>query len=91
MQTLKEKLHASVEELPAEISMEDAIYRLYVMQHIARAEDDIANGRVMPHEEAMKEIRSWVSKSSGPKARLKTSKKSMTASKHPGRHMQKNF
>jgi predicted transcriptional regulator len=74
MQGLKEKLHASIDQLPARLSMEDAIYRLYVMQKVERAEVEIAQGKVYTHEEALREIKSWVSKSSGRTAPSKISK-----------------
>ncbi len=48
-----------VNELPEEIDIEELIYRLYLREKLAAAEDDIAAGRTISAEELKAQARSW--------------------------------
>jgi predicted transcriptional regulator len=63
MPNVKQKLHQLVDRLPNNCSVDEALYRMYVLDHIERGLADVAAGRVVPHDRAMKEFREWVSKS----------------------------
>ncbi|HYG76847.1 MAG TPA: hypothetical protein VEK08_17720 [Planctomycetota bacterium] len=66
--TVKQRLRTIVDELPDDCSYDDAMYRLYVMQQIEKGEADVRAGNVIPHDEVMKDIRTWL-ESSGPRRR----------------------
>ncbi len=51
MTITKQEVIELVKDLPDPIDVDDMIYRLYLQQKLAGAEDDVANNRVMPHGE----------------------------------------
>ena len=55
--TTKDSVRALRERLPENCSLEDVQYHLYVLQALARGEADIADGRVVPHEQVEAEMR----------------------------------
>jgi predicted transcriptional regulator len=48
-----------VQGMPDEFEAEDLLYRLYVREKVERAEQAVADGRVLTHEEMTREIASW--------------------------------
>lgn len=54
MSTVKEQIHKLAEALPDDATWDQAMYELYVRQKLAEGEQDIAEGRVDPHEEVKK-------------------------------------
>jgi hypothetical protein len=71
MPTAKQQLRSMIDTLPGDCSVEDAIYRLYVLHRIQQGEEDIRKGRTIPHDRVNKEMDAWLSKLSGPKGRKK--------------------
>jgi hypothetical protein len=48
-----------VRQLPEQVDIEELIYRLYLREKVAAAEEDIAAGRTLSAEEARAEAASW--------------------------------
>jgi hypothetical protein len=59
MKMSKKEVLALVEELPEEVDVEELIYRLYLREKLARAEEDIAAGRTLSAEEVRRQAESW--------------------------------
>ena len=55
--TTKDSVRALLDRLPENCSLEDVQYHLYVLQALARGEADIADGRVVSHEQVEAEMR----------------------------------
>ena len=60
MATAKQEAQKVLDGLPDESSLEDIQYHLYVLQHIERAREDIAAGRVIPHDEIERRMARWL-------------------------------
>lgn len=56
MATAKQIMHEIAEQLPEQATLEDAMYSLYVRQKIEEGLKDIAEGRVVSHEEAKRRL-----------------------------------
>ena len=50
------------EEVPEEVDIDEIIYRLYLRQKLESAEKDIREGRLVSHEEVVKETSKWFEK-----------------------------
>jgi predicted transcriptional regulator len=72
MSSAKQQLRSMIDTLPRNCSVEDAIYRLYVLHRIQQGEEDIRKGRTVTHDRVNKEMDEWLSKLSGPKGRKKS-------------------
>ncbi|MBI2913128.1 MAG: hypothetical protein HYY03_04330 [Chloroflexi bacterium] len=57
--TTKEKILEALRDLPDETTVDEAIYRLYVLHKIESGMADIEAGRTVPHEEVLERIRQW--------------------------------
>ena len=62
METAKEQVQEILEALPADASLEDIQYHIYVRQKIQQGLDDIAAGRVVSHDEVQKRLAKWLTK-----------------------------
>jgi hypothetical protein len=62
MTITKQKVLDMVEELPAKVDIDELIYRLYLRKKIESAEEDVRKGRVMSHENVIKETSKWFKK-----------------------------
>ncbi|HWZ94340.1 MAG TPA: hypothetical protein VNW30_04025 [Opitutaceae bacterium] len=60
--SVKEQLIASFQNLPENASWEDAEERLRFLASIDEAEQQIARGEGVPHEEVVRQFRSWFQK-----------------------------
>lgn len=49
-----------LEQLPDEATLEDIQYHLYVLQKIRAGQEAIETGRVIPHEDVMRELAGWL-------------------------------
>jgi predicted transcriptional regulator len=49
-----------LQSLPDDCSIEDVQYELYVRQKIAEGEKAADEGKLVPHEEVMREAREWL-------------------------------
>jgi predicted transcriptional regulator len=54
---LKEEAHRLVDQLPPDASWDDLMYEVYVRQAVEAGLQDVANGRVLSHEEAQAKLR----------------------------------
>ncbi len=58
--TTKEAVLKMIQSLPEDASIEEIQYHLYVLQKIQAGEEDIEAGRVVPHEEVMRDLARWL-------------------------------
>ena len=59
MVTKKDLMHKVVDQLPDEADWDDAIDRLLYIEGIERGLADVKAGRVISHEELLKQIETW--------------------------------
>ena len=57
MATAKQIVLEVLESLPDDCSLEDVAYQLYVRQSVEEGERDADAGRLVPHDEVMREAR----------------------------------
>ena len=58
--TAKETARSVIDALPDDASMDDIIHALYVQAKFAHGEQQIREGRGVPHQEAKGRLRRWV-------------------------------
>ncbi|MFO0874142.1 MAG: hypothetical protein U0575_09245 [Phycisphaerales bacterium] len=62
MVQVKQTVRDLLDRLPDECSLEDVMYHLSVLQAVERGLDDVAAGRLTPHETVARETRQeWFS------------------------------
>ena len=59
MSTVKQEVEALLQRLPDDCTYEDIQYHLYVLEKIRRGMEDIEAGRVVPHEDVVREFEQW--------------------------------
>lgn len=57
--TVKQEALKAISSLPDTATIEDMMYRLYVIEKVNKGLDDKKNGRVTSHENLIKEIQKW--------------------------------
>ena len=57
--TVKEQAHKIIDTLPDNTSLNDIAYTLYVISKVEQGEKEIEEGKGIPHEEAIKIMKSW--------------------------------
>lgn len=57
MPQTKDTVKALLDQLPDGCSLDDVLYHLYVIQAVEKGLDDIAQGRVIPHDEVADTLR----------------------------------
>lgn len=62
MTITKNEILELIKDLPEEIDIDEIIYRLYLRQKLEGAEKDVREGRVVSHEEVVKETSKWFEK-----------------------------
>ncbi|MBA3885475.1 MAG: hypothetical protein H0X67_07045 [Acidobacteria bacterium] len=55
--TTKETVRAILESLPDDSSIDDVIYKLYVVQAVPRGDTDVREGRTLSHAQVEAEMR----------------------------------
>lgn len=55
--TAKETVRALLDRLPADCSLDDVLYHVYVVQAVGRGLADGEAGRVIPHEQVAADLR----------------------------------
>jgi predicted transcriptional regulator len=58
-QSIKQEAINAIISLPETATIEDIMYRLYVIDKVRDGLDDVRNGRVITSDELEKEIQSW--------------------------------
>ena len=61
-----------IERMPESATFDDFMEGLAVCQQIEEGLADVEAGRVVPHDEAMRQVDQWLEESFGPTARSKT-------------------
>ncbi len=56
MEILKSKLEGLLKELPEKVDVEDVMYRIYLLQKIEAGEQDITEGKIFSHKDAMERL-----------------------------------
>lgn len=59
MQTIKETVIEAISRLPEGVSMEEIMYKLYVIDKITKGEQDIEKGNLIDVDKLRKEIEKW--------------------------------
>jgi predicted transcriptional regulator len=62
MTITKQQVLEIVKDLPDEIDIDEVMYRLYLRQKLEAAEKDVREGRLVLHEEVVKETSKWFGK-----------------------------
>ncbi len=58
MAETKDTVKALLDRLPDDCSLDDVMYHLYIIQAVERGLEDVAQGRVIPHDEFAETLRS---------------------------------
>lgn len=53
----KDAVRALLDRLPDDCSLEDVLYRSYVVQQVEEGLQAVLEGRVIPHEQVVRELR----------------------------------
>jgi hypothetical protein len=56
---VKEEALKAISSLPDDAPIDDVMYRLYVIDKVARGQTALKEGKVMSTEELLKEVESW--------------------------------
>ena len=59
METLKSEAINAISKLPETATIDDMMYRLYVIEKVRKGQEAIKRGESIPAEELIKEINSW--------------------------------
>ena len=59
METIKKEAINAISKLPDTATMEDIMYRLYVIDKIHASQEAVHNGKVISLEELKQEVSSW--------------------------------
>lgn len=62
MTITKQQVLEIIKDLPEEVDIDEIMYRLYLRQKLEAAEEDVREGRVVLHEEVVKETSKWFKK-----------------------------
>jgi hypothetical protein len=62
MMIAKRKVFELIEDLPDELDIDEIMYRLYIRQKLETAEKDVREGRIISHEEVVRETSKWFEK-----------------------------
>ena len=60
MATAKQEVRKVLDTLPEDASLEDIQCHLYVLQRIEWGREDVAQGRVIPHDEVERRMARWL-------------------------------
>lgn len=58
----KQQILDLIKDLPEELEIDEIMYRLYLRQKLDSAEKDVQEGRLLSHEEVVKETSKWFEK-----------------------------
>jgi len=54
---VEDTVRALLDRLPDDCSLEDVLYHVYVVQQVEEGLEDARAGRVIPHEQVMRQLR----------------------------------
>ena len=58
--TTKEIIRKLLDRLPDDATIEDVQYQIYVLQKVQAGEDDLKEGKVVGHDEIVKDLARWL-------------------------------
>ena len=58
----KQQILKLIRDLPEKVDIDEVMYRLYLRQKLEAAEKDVRRGRLVSHEEVVKETSTWFKK-----------------------------
>ena len=59
MQTLKQEIIKAISTLPENVTIEDIMYRLYVIEKIRKGKKAVKEGRTISIDELKREMKKW--------------------------------
>ena len=59
METIKQEAMRIISTLPDDASLDDIIYKLYVVDKVRKGKNDVRNGNYRSSEALIKEIEKW--------------------------------
>ena len=59
---LKQQVYELIKDLPDQLDIEEIMYQLYIRQKLETAEKDVREGRIISHEEVVRETSKWFEK-----------------------------
>ena len=59
MKSVKEEALRAISLLPDDAPIDEVMYRLYVIDKVARGQEAVRDGHIISTEELLKEIESW--------------------------------
>ena len=62
MTIAKQEVFELIKDLPEEVAIDEIMYRLYLRQKLESVEKDVRDGRLVSHEEVVKETSKWFEK-----------------------------
>ncbi len=63
---VKKTVRELLERLPDDCTLDDVLYHLYVVQAVQLGQQDVANGRMVSHDEVAQQLRKkWLSGTAG--------------------------
>lgn len=55
----KQQVLDMIKDLPEKVDVDELMYRLYLKEKLEAAEKDVCEGRLIPHEEVVRETSKW--------------------------------
>ena len=59
MQTLKQEVIKAISTLPENVTIEDIMYRLYVIEKVRKGKEAIKEGKTISVDELKREMKKW--------------------------------
>ena len=59
MENLKQNVISLFKKLPEDATIDDMMYRLYVIEKVRKGQDAVKNGKTISVEDLKKEMKSW--------------------------------
>jgi len=56
---VKDRVRRAVEEMPNDVSFEEVMERIFILQKVERGRQQIAAGEGIPHEDARRQMKRW--------------------------------
>lgn len=56
MEIAKSKLEVLLKEFPDKVDIDEVMYRIYLLQKIEAGEEDIKEGRILSHKDAVERL-----------------------------------
>lgn len=57
--TIRDRVLRAVEEMPGDVTFDEVMERIYLLQKIERGRQQIAAGQGIPHEQAKRQMKRW--------------------------------